>query len=111
MAVQYGPDRVACELLIGHAQSLVQRDTQPPSPISSQDVSGLLQELVPAAIRGKLISSAPVPIESSTLLETDYETVSIRRECSAPSCVSSKQDQDLRTMVVFKRSACPIHSK
>jgi hypothetical protein len=109
LAVQYGPDRVACELLIGHEQSLIQRDSQPPPPVSSAAVSDLLQELVPVATRGKQIAADTTSIETTTLLKTDYETVSIRRECSAPSCVSSNQNQDIRTLVVFKRSVCPTH--
>jgi len=42
MAVEYGPDREACELLIGPTQSLIQRGNQ--EPMSSPAVSDLLQE-------------------------------------------------------------------
>ena len=111
VAVQYGPDRVACDLLIGHAQSLTQRDTQPPPPVSSAAISDLLQELVPVAIRGKQISTDTVQIATSTLITLEYESVSIRRECTAPSCVSSNQSLDIRTQVKFKRSSCPTHLK
>ena len=109
MAVEYGADRMPCELLISHAQSIIERNTEPPPPISSSAVSDLLQELVPVATRGKQINTDDVQIGGNTLLKTDYETVSIRRECSSHSCVSSNQDQDIRTLVVFKRSVCPTH--
>lgn len=109
VAVQYGPDRMACELLIGHQQSLTQRDTQPPPSISSAAVSDLLQELVPVASRGKQINSDTVQIVTSTMITTEYEAVSIRRECSSASCASSNQNLDIRTMVRFKRSTCPTH--
>jgi hypothetical protein len=109
VAVQYGPGRVACDLLIGHAQSLIQRDRQPPPPVSSPAVSDLLQELVPVAMRGKEITTDTSTIGSNTLLTTEYETVSIRRECTSQSCTSSSQNQDIRSLVVFKRSACLTH--
>jgi len=106
VAVQYGPGRVACELLIGHAQSLLQRDMQPPPAISSPVVSDLLKELVPVDSRGKQINTDTVQIETSTLITIEYETVSIRRECASQSCASSNQNLDIRTLVVFKRSGC-----
>ena len=77
--------------------------------MSSKGVSDLLQEVLPAATRGKQIDSNTVEVQSFTLLKTDYENVSIRRFCSSPSCVSSTEKQDLRTLVVFKRATCPTH--
>jgi hypothetical protein len=77
--------------------------------MSSQGVSDVLQELLPVATRGRQIDSTTVDIESKTLLKTDYENVSIRRFCSSQSCVSSKENQDLSTLIVFKRGTCPTH--
>ena len=110
IAVEYGPDRLACEVSIGHKQSLLERQSPPP-PISSRVVTELLQQLVPVAARGKQISSNSVQIEDNVQLKTDYDNVSIRRLCSAPSCLASDQDQDLRTLIVFNRSACTSHFK
>jgi hypothetical protein len=105
MAAEYGPDRAACELLIGHTQSLIQRETQ--NPISSPAVSDLLREWVPLATRGKEINTTTVQIGGTVLLKTDYENVSIRRECFSQSCLSSKDSQDLSTLLVFRRETCP----
>jgi hypothetical protein len=46
-------------------------------------------------------------VEGNILVRTDYEELSIRRVCSSESCISSTEKQDLRTLVVFKRDACP----
>jgi hypothetical protein len=108
LTAEYGPHRRACQLLVAPAQSLVEVQSPIP-PMSSQGVSDVLQELLPVATRGRQIDSTTVDIESKTLLKTDYENVSIRRFCSSQSCVSSKENQDLRTLVVFKRGICPTH--
>jgi len=81
----------------------------PIPPMSSKGVSDVLQEVLPVATSGKQINSDTVEVQSVTLLKTDYENVSIRRFCSLPSCVSSNEKQDLRTLIVFKRSTCPTH--
>ena len=108
LTVEYGPDRMACQLLIAPRQLLV--EVQNPSPpMSSQRVSALLQELLPAATTGRQINSTTIQIDGNTLLRTDYEYVSIRRTCASQSCVSSNENQDLRTVVVFKRGSCPTH--
>ena len=108
IAVEYGPDRMACELLIGRKQSLI-RWQSADTPISSKVVSALLQELVPVAERGKQLSSTSADIVDKVQLNIDYENVSIRRQCFTPSCVSSDQNQDLRTLIVFRRGVCPTH--
>ena len=108
LTVEYGPDRMACQLLIAPTQPLVQLQTPIP-PMPSQGVSDVLQELLPVATRGKQINSNTLELDAGALLNTDYENVSIRRFCSSPSCVSSNEKQDLRTLIVFKRSTCPTH--
>jgi hypothetical protein len=108
LTAEYGPDRIACELLIAPTQALIELQTPIP-PMSSKGVSDVLQEVLPVATRGKQINSDTVEVQSATLLRTDYENVSIRRFCSSPSCVSSSEKQDLRTLVVFKRATCPTH--
>ena len=108
LTAEYGPDRIACELLIAPAQTLIELHTPIP-PMSSKGVSDVLQEVLPVATSGKQINSDTVEVQSVTLLKTDYENVSIRRFCSLPSCVSSNEKQDLRTLIVFKRSTCPTH--
>ena len=108
LTVEYGPDRIACQLLIAPAQALIELQTPIP-PMSSKGVSDVLQEVLPVAARGKQINSNTADVGSVTLLKTDYENVSIRRFCSSPSCVSSSEKQYLRTLIVFKRTTCPTH--
>ena len=99
---------MACQFLIAPAQPLIELQTPIP-PMSSQGVSDVLQELLPVATRGKQIDSDTIELGAATLLKADYGNVSIRRFCSLPSCVSSTEKQDLRTLIIFKRSTCPTH--
>ena len=105
VTAQYGPDRAACQILIAARRSLVVV-TSPDPLMSSPDVSRVLQELLPPATRGKELNSISTHTGGNSLLKTDYEGLSIRRICSSPSCISSTENQDLRTLVVFKRDAC-----
>jgi len=108
LTAEYGSDRLACQFLIEPAQLLVEvKDQGPlmPSPVVSQ----ILEEVVPVATRGKEIESNVVHVEGDKLLRAEYENVSIRRVCSVHTCGSSTENQDLRTLVVFKRDNCPKH--
>jgi hypothetical protein len=108
VTIEYGPDRLACQLLIEPARLLVEvRDEGP--LMSSRAISEILQEVVPPNTRGKQIDATSVQIERNKLLRTDCENVSIRRICSVASCASSAENQDLRALVVFTRQSCPKH--
>lgn len=107
VTVEYGPDRLACQLLIEPQQLLVEVRNQGP-PMSSQAIAEILDQVAPASMRGKQIGADNVQIEGDKLLRTDYENVSIRRDCAVVSaCGPSAQNQDLRTLVVFNRESCP----
>ena len=106
VTVQYGPDRAACQILIAPRRLLVEVKS-PDTLMSSPGVSRVLQELLPPATRGKQLDSSSVQVDENSFLKTDYEQLSIRRICSSPSCISSTENQDLRTLVVFKRDVCP----
>jgi hypothetical protein len=106
VTVEYGPDRLACQILIAPRKLLVEVQS-PDALMSSPDVSRVLKELLPPATRGRQTDSDSFRIDDgNTLLKTDYENLSIRRICSSQSCVSSNKNQDLRTLVVFKSSTC-----
>ena len=86
LTVEYGTDHKACQLLIASEQLLVEvKDAG--RPMSSKGVSALLEQLLPVATRGRQIESAAVETDRGTILTTEYEDVSIRRICSARSCV------------------------
>ena len=106
VTVEYGPDRAACQILIAPRGMLVTAQSQD-SLMSSPRVSRFLQELLLPAIRGRQVDSNSAQSGGDTLLRTEYEELSIRRICSSQSCSSSTENQDLRTLVVFKRDACP----
>ena len=110
LTVEYGSDRKACQLLLAPEQLLVEvknsGDLMP-----SKGVSALLEELLPLTTRGAKINSATVQVGGNALLKTDYPYVSIRRFCASQSCVSSSENQDVRTLVVFNRSSCPKHAE
>ena len=108
LTAEYGPDHRACQFLIAPEQLLVEVK-EPGSLMSSKSVSAMLEELLPLTTRGNEINSETVQVEGNTLLETDYQNVSIRRICSSQSCVSSSENQDVRTLIVFKRDTCPKH--
>jgi len=111
VTVEYGPDRTACQLSITAVRSLGEVQQPVPPSMSSRDVSDVLQEVIPVATRGKQINSTTIQVGGNALFDTDYENLSIRRICSSQSCVSSNENQDLRTLVVFKRDSCPKHAK
>jgi len=106
VTVEYGPDRLACQLLI-EPQRLLFEVRNPIPPMPSEAVSQILQAVVPVDKRGKQIATDKVEVEGKQLLRTDYENVSIRRFCTVYACGSSNQNQDLATVVVFNRVACP----
>lgn len=106
VTVEYGPDRLACEVLIEPQQILVEVRNEGP-PMSSQAVLEILQDVVPVSTRGKQIDTDNVQVESEKVLRTDYENVSIRRLCDVNACGPSTENQDLRTLVIFNRESCP----
>lgn len=108
LTVEYGSDRLACQLLVERTGLLEEMKNQGP-PISSRSVTEILQEVVPVATRGKEIDSTVVQAEDNKLVKTEYENVSIQRICSVQSCVSSSENQDVATVVIFKRAICSRH--
>jgi hypothetical protein len=106
LTVQHGSNRTACQILIAPEQSLI-HEQNPIAPMPSQGVSDVLEELLPAATRGKQINSTTVSVDIGTVLQTDYEGASIRRYGASDSCASSNENQDLGTFVIFKRPGCP----
>lgn len=98
VAVAYGPDRAACQILIAPRRLLVEVRS-PDSLTSSPDVSRVPQELLSPFTRGRRINSNSIQVDGNTLLKTHYEKLSIRRICSSQSCISSSENQDLRSLV------------
>jgi hypothetical protein len=61
VTVRYGPDHRFCQVLIEPPQSLIHHEDQTPL-MPSEDVSDVLEEIVPLATRGKQSTSVTLPV-------------------------------------------------
>jgi hypothetical protein len=104
LTVEYGSDRLACEMIIEPPQSLIHQEDQT-RLMSSEAVSEVLEEVAPVATRGNVISRGSFQSSCAVGYITDYENVSIMRGMS--ECKSSSPDHDSRTQIIFKRGICP----
>jgi hypothetical protein len=77
--------------------------------MSSQGASEVLEEVAPVAMRGNEIDSFSFESGCNEARTTDYEKVSIMR--STHTCDPSSHDQDVRTVIIFKRDICPKQTK
>jgi hypothetical protein len=108
LAVEYGSDHLACEILIEPPPSLIHQEEQA-RLMSSEGVSEVLEEVAPVAMRGKEVNSSVFVSGCNYARLTDYEHVSLMR--STHTCDPSSQDQDVRTAITFKRDICPEQNK
>jgi hypothetical protein len=108
LTVEYGSDHLTCQLLIEPPQSFVHQDEQA-KLMSSDAVSQVLEEIVPLTSRGKEISSVISQSGCNVARITEYESVSIMR--SRHTCEPSSPEQDVRTIIFFKRDICPKRTK
>ena len=104
VTVDYGSDHLACQIAIAPPQPLIHQDEQA-QLMSSEDVSEILEEIVPVAMRGNVISRFSFQSSCGVGYLTDYENVSIMR--GMDECKSSNPNHDSRTQIIFKRDACP----
>jgi hypothetical protein len=73
--------------------------------MSSEDVSEVLEEVAPVAMRGSQISDGSVQSGCNIGRFTEYENVWIMR--ATHECDPSSQDRDASTSINFKRDICP----
>jgi hypothetical protein len=104
--VQYGADHLACQIKIEPYRSIIGQYAQPSPLISSQEVSEIIEELVPSAMRGKEISNASFQSSACGVGNVnEFENVVLSRSmspCRAPNVV-----QDSSAQIIFKRDICP----
>jgi hypothetical protein len=106
--VQYGADHLACQIQIEPYQSLVHQDVQPPhvpTVMHSKDVSEILEELAPVAMRGKELGQSGFQASCGGEQIDKYENVLILRTILA--CAPAGADHDIGVSIVFKRDICP----
>ena len=104
LAVEYGSDHLACQVLIEPPQSLIHQEEQA-RLMSSEGASQVLEEVAPVAMRGKEINSGSLESGCNVARFTEYENLSIMR--STHTCDPSSHDQDVRIAITFKRDICP----
>lgn len=104
VTAEYGSDHLPCVLLIEPPQSIIHQAEQLPL-MSSRDVSDVLEEIAPALLRGKEITSAIFRSGCNISRLVEYENSYIMR--TTHTCEPSSKDQDVRTTITFKRNNCP----
>ena len=104
LAVEYGSDHLACQVVIEPPQSLIHQEEQA-RLMPSDGASQLLEEVAPIAMRGKE-TNAMIDVTGCVQVRmTDYEKVFIMR--TTHTCDASSLDQDVRIAITFKRDICP----
>jgi hypothetical protein len=97
--VQYGADHLACQIKIERYRSIVGQDPETAPRISSQEISEVLEELVPRAVRGKeIINSSFQSSACGAGNMNEFENVTISQSLSP--C------QDSSAQIIFKRDIC-----
>jgi len=104
VTVEYGSDHLASQITIEPPQPLIHQEEQT-QLMSSEDVSEILEDIAPVAMRGNVISRGSFQDSCGVGYVTDYDNVTIMRGMSA--CEPSSPNHDSRTQITFKRDACP----
>jgi len=105
LTVEYGSDGQACQIVIERKQPLLHSE-QVRNYMAPEEVSEVIDELVPPASRGRNINSI---LESMGCAEgriEEYENVWIARH--SDMCVPLKRERESTATVVFKRESCPV---
>jgi hypothetical protein len=104
VAVEYGSDHLACQVLIEPPHSLIHQEEQA-RLMSSDGASQVLEEVAPVAMRGKE-TNAMIDVSGCVQVHmTGYDNVFIMR--TTRTCDASSLDQDVRIAITFKRDICP----
>jgi hypothetical protein len=118
VTVEYGSDRMACEVRISPARSLVEEEqlqaamrgqrptglSQAMSRMSSAAVAELIEQIAPTAERGKKINSGSFQASCGALETDDYENVGISR---GVGLCEPKEQAVSEVSISFKRDVCP----
>jgi hypothetical protein len=103
--VQYGADHLACQIQIEPYQPLIHPAAPTGTLMSSIEVSEILEELAPPAMRGKEVNSGGFQSSCGVGIVNEYENVSIVRGMN--SCAASITVRDSAAQIIFKRDICP----
>ena len=100
-----GADRRVCQAHFEPTESLIHRATN--QYMNSDTVTEILEEIAPAAARGKSTPIRGFQASCSALEWMAYENVSI--EIGINACSYSRLYHDGKVSVFFRRAACPKH--
>ena len=87
LTVRYASDRTACEMLIGPIRSIIPRN-EPTTYMRPELMTDIIDEVLPDANRGKLLSSYVTKSGSNEIDFKEYENVTItrvRHKCDLPN--------------------------
>jgi hypothetical protein len=103
--VQYGADHLACQIQVESYQPLIHPGAPSGTLMSSVEVSEILGELAPTAMRGKEVDSRSFQSSCALAIVNEYENVSTVRGMN--TCAASITVRDSAAQIVFKRDICP----
>jgi hypothetical protein len=118
VTVEYGSDRMACEVRISPAHSMVEEEQFQAAihgqrsvdlqgifqRMSSAVVTELVEQIAPTAIRGKAIGSGMSQASCGALETDEYENVIISR---GVGLCEPKEQAVSEVSISFKRNVCP----
>jgi hypothetical protein len=108
LTIQYGADRQVCQALIEPPQQLIYTEQNVPL-MSSEAVTEILEEIVPAHMRGKDSGKTFTVSGCNEFQIVEYENVVITR--STHNCLPLKPEREMRATIAFKRDMCPKQTK
>ena len=103
VTVEYGSDHLACRILIEPPRSLFNGEQHLPL-MSSDAVTDVLEEIVPAQVRGEETGRSITAVGCNEFEIVEYENVSIMR--STHNCLPLKPEREMRATISFKRGIC-----
>jgi hypothetical protein len=105
LSVEYGSDHLACVARLEPPQSLLDSQEIQRPLMPSEDVSEVIEEVAPSAMRGNLIGNSSFQSGCNVGGLSDYENVSLMR--ATHECDPDNPDRDASTTINFKRDICP----
>ena len=103
VTVEYGSDHLACQIVIEPPQPLIHQEEQTQF-MSSGAVTGILEGIVPAQMRGEEIGRSITAMSCNEFEVVEYGNVSIMR--STHNCLPLKPEREVRATISFKRDIC-----
>jgi hypothetical protein len=105
LSVEYGSDHLTCVARLESPRPMLAKEDLQVPLMPSETVSEVIEEVVPTAMRGKLVNSGSFQSGCNVGAFREYEHVSILR--ATHDCEPDSPNRDASTTVNFKRDVCP----